>query len=286
MRRRLNNAWREVQILRARLASRVLRDTIRNPVFLIGCSRAGKSSLGGAMALHPEVSFLDESRPLWIACFPQTDIWTKSAGARGGRLHLDRQDANERDARRLSALFRRETRGRPVLVQALAVNSFRLDFLAAAFPDAKFIHVIRNGLNVARDIAQRADKQGWHGGGGHKWGQLVDYAARAPHTAALPALCENSFERGLLEWRLSMEAIDSVAPSLTSTPLLEISYEELIRQPLECLGRVADFIGLAADSTWQTRAPATIHRPPESRPVTPREKDLLIGGPALQKRPT
>ncbi|HKO88322.1 MAG TPA: sulfotransferase, partial [Burkholderiales bacterium] len=225
-------------------------------------------------------------RVLWIACFPCTDIWTEQAGQRGGRLRLDRGDANAHGAGVLSALFLRETKrtGKPRLMQALAANSFRVEFLHQVFPDAKFIHVVRNGLSVAQEIAQRGDKQGWWGRRGYKWQQIAELASRSPDTAQALALCENNFDRGLLEWRMSIEAIESARTRLPNEQFLEIRYEDIAERPSESLERAREFIGLADDALWERRALALMRRSHEPPRTTARQKDLVIGGAVLKSR--
>lgn len=282
MGRKIYSARQEVKILCARLRAQFLRAEIKAPVFfIIGCGRSGKSTLGTALALHPQVAFLDdESWPQWAACFPKTDLWSGRVRQRGGSLYLDAADAEPERARRLRALFQYAKGGRTHFLQSLDANSFRIDFLRAVFPDAKFIHVVRNGLEVAAEIAQRIERRDWHGKDDHKWRQLSDYGARAPHTAALPELCAKPFQRGLLEWRLVMEAVQ--AAQLPQESLLEIRYKELLAQPREQLLRSAAFIGLAEDTDWEARAVSSMHRtaPVDSR--QPSETDLRIGGPFLR----
>ena len=106
-------------------------------------------------------------------------------------------------------LFRFETilANKPLLVEKLPINSFRLAFIHEIFPDARFIHIHRNALEVARSIASQCEAGLWFASNTYKWNQLVRYAHDRGETASLPALCSNYFRMGLLEWRLSTEAI-------------------------------------------------------------------------------
>jgi hypothetical protein len=278
-----NSLSLEWRILQARLTGRYLSGTpVTRPVFLIGTGRSGKSTLGATLAHLSEIAFIDESRPLWIASFPRADIWSARAAARGGSLYLGSADADPRGTLCLGKLLQRAKGSKALLLQALAANSFRVAFLRTAFPQARFIHVIRDGMRVAADIAARADKNGWYGRGGYKWRALREYAQGTPEGAAALALCENNFDRGLLEWRLGIEAVR--AAGVSSDALLEIRYEELAARPAQQLGTVLAFLGLDA-AQKHAFALATHIRPLDAGEAeAPDEKLLRIGGPFLRNR--
>ncbi|HKY02825.1 MAG TPA: sulfotransferase [Burkholderiales bacterium] len=286
MRKHLNDVLLEARILQARLGAFLTKGQVEAPVFLIGCGRSGKSILGTALRKHSQICFLDESRPLWIASFPRTDIWTAQARKRDGSLYLDERDAHAEGSLRLRRLFYREAVkcGRPLVVQALAANNFRIRFLHRIFPDARFIHVTRNGLHVSHEIAERAERKGWYGRTGHKWMQLAAFAASRSQCEAVLPLCESHFERALLEWRLGMEAVREGAAMLPFGHMLELRYEELIARPQTQLHRIAKFIALEDGTEWATRN-ASLFDATRALPVhdqRPSDRQLKIGGPDLQ----
>jgi hypothetical protein len=183
---------------------------VDRPVFIVGCGRSGTTILGTALSKHRHIAYLNEPDHLWTRAYPEADVWTARARARGGRLALTAADVERRKSRKLGRLFRFEAirAGRPVLVEKLPVNNFRLDFIHRIFPDARFVHIYRNGLEVARSI-EKVCQQGlaaWFGADSYKWDELAGYAAGREDTKGLPALCATDFERGLLEWRLSTGA--------------------------------------------------------------------------------
>lgn len=181
---------------------------ISQPVFIIGCGRSGTTTLGTALSKHREVTYLNEPRHLWSAAYPITDIWSEQASARNGKIFLSADDAETEKSRKLSRLFHLETirSNRPVLIEKMPINNFRLQFIHAIFPGASFIHIRRNDLEVARSIKKRAENDGWFGSNNYKWKQLVKFAATSKETAFLPKLCTNYFYMSLLEWRLGTEA--------------------------------------------------------------------------------
>ena len=182
---------------------------ISSPTFIIGCGRSGTTILGTSLSKHRNVTYLNEPRHLWFSAFPETDIWSSKANSRTGKLLFTEADVDSTKSKKLSRLFRLETiiSRRPVLLEKLPINSFRLEFIHHIFPDALFIHIFRNGLEVASSIEKESKKGNWFGANSYKWNQLVDYARCKAETSEVAALCTTYHDMGLLEWRLSTEAV-------------------------------------------------------------------------------
>jgi len=171
-----------------RIAARLPIEGEQRPVFIVGCGRSGTTILGTALSKHSRIVYLNEPRHLWFAAYPQTDIWTARAAARGGRLVLTANDADEQRSKRLRRLFRWAAliARRSVVVEKLPVNSFRLEFIRAIFPNARFVCIYRNGLEVARSIAADAQPKNWFGVNGYKWTELKQLARASAETLSLP----------------------------------------------------------------------------------------------------
>lgn len=258
----LKDAYLGFLLLHAQVSSWFLRKPIHRPIFLLGCGRSGKTTLGKVLSFHPLITFLDErSRAYWIASYPQTDIWSERAKLRGGQLSLSDEDASNGASLKLRCLFRFATvmARKPVLVHSLAVNNFRLPFIDAIFPDALYVHIFRNGVDVAESIKERADHEKWYGHDDYKWRQLTELASRRAETAALLPLCGSNFERGLLEWRLGLDAIDAFVGTISRDRFFEISYEDLVLAPVETVHRMLSFVGLDASPEFDDIIRKKIH---------------------------
>jgi hypothetical protein len=223
---------------------------VSRPVFILGCGRSGTTIFGTALSKHKSITYLNEPRHLWFAAYPETDIWTARAAKRQGQLVLTAEDANQQKSEKLRRLFRFETlvTNRPLLVEKLPINSFRLSFLHEIFPDARFIHIHRNAMEVARSIATQCESGLWFASHAYKWNELVRYAQARGETSTLPALCSNFFQMGLLEWRLSTEAIVKFLRDLREERYFEISYEQFIQDPVSVLEQVFAFLQIGHDS--------------------------------------
>jgi hypothetical protein len=257
------------------------------PIFIIGCGRSGTTILGTALSKHAAVTYLNEPRHLWYSAYPITDIWTSRAAARQGKLFLSESDADPNRSVKLKRLFHFETivSGRPVLIEKLPINAFRLRFISRIFPDARFVHIYRSGLEVARSIELLSTRGSgnWWGVGSYKWNQLAEYAACREDTRGLPALCTDEFDKGLLEWRLSTEAVVAHLRALPDDAYCELGYDELVDNPVETVSRVLAFIGLDGGSAVRHFASAAISRRTDRLPPSDiSEKSRLIGGALLR----
>jgi hypothetical protein len=216
-----------------------------HPIFIIGCGRSGTTILGKLLSQHPDVTYLNEPRDLWLAD-PRTDVWSAKAHARGGRLTLTPRDVDRVYAHRLRAAFAGAAAapGRGQLIEKLPVNSFRVGYIARIFPDARFIHLLRNGLEVAASIASVAEAFTWYGHDDFKWRLLVDEAnARGLDELALLASGDLRL-RGLLEWRLSVTSAREALATLSPERVCELHYRELVDDPLGACARLEAFAGL------------------------------------------
>jgi len=251
------------------------------PVFLVGCGRSGTTILGTVLGRHPRITYLNEPRHLWTKAYPQTDIWSGDAGVRGGRMHLTAADATPAQTHALRAAFAREVRrsGRPQLVEKLPINAFRLAFIDAAFPDARYLVLLRNGIEVARSIERECEREAWYGADDYKWHQLAAYADARPDTRGLPARCRTSYERGLLEWRLSVDAALAFTASLPPARHLQVTYEALLADPVTTIATIERFIGVPEDPGVHAFALGEIgRRSPEAGAVaTPAATPELAG---------
>jgi hypothetical protein len=260
--------------------------SIKSPVFILGCGRSGTTILGNLLAQHPCVTYLHEPRALWTSAYPETDIWTERAVTRHGKLVFTKSDVNPKKTRVLRKLFALELQKsrRPILVEKLPINNFRLPFIRGMFPDCRFIHIWRNGLEVARSIEAMSIQGRWFKPDQYRWNMLAEHAQSMPETAHVPALCQSYYEKGLLEWRVSTEAVTSFLGRLPTDNWLEVPYSAFVADRLETSERLTEFLRLTPEQTLRDFTQQNVHRCGESRDgaeLTQHER--LIGGPLLEQ---
>ncbi len=234
------------------------------PVFIFGCGRSGTTVLGEVLSLLPDVRYLYEPNELWAAVDPRTDFLHLYRAGRGQAI-IGADGVDEHTRRRFRAVMA-PGRGRQ-LVEKSPAHALRLGFLEALALDAKYIHIVRDGLDVCWSIATRARlstyfafrglANEWWGLNESKWQFLArdgPCAGYYPHEVQL--LCSDS-ERGAYEWLVSMHEVDRWRSQLGDR-LLEIRYPDLTAQPQEILSRLATFAGHPASARWLTDAAARI----------------------------
>lgn len=130
--------------------------------------------------------------------------------------------------------------GAEVLVVKRIANNRRIPLLRAAFPDARFLEISRDG----RAVAQSISKVNW-------WPDMrVWWLGQTPGEWA--AAGRHPMELCAMHWRREIEEIDRQLTGLPSSMHLPIRYEDIIADPLPSLERIAEFIGVAPqNASWQ-----------------------------------
>jgi hypothetical protein len=255
---------------------------LTRPVFIVGCERSGTTILGQMLGQHPQLAYLNEPRHIWFH-EPRTDIWSKEARLRKGQLQLTSSDVKPRVASRIARAFADRVRLQKSqrLVEKLPINSFRIGFICGVFPDALFVHLIRNGIDVAHSIATEFSRR--YGHVGYKWELLAD-CARKRGEGQLVDLCTDNVLRGLLEWYLSVSTSSEAVGNLPKDRVLEIRYEDLLRDPVYICNLLENFIGVEPSPTMREFALSRIVRmspPVATGSLTPAMK--MIAGDLLTR---
>ncbi|MEW6074529.1 MAG: sulfotransferase [Planctomycetota bacterium] len=231
------------------------------PFFLVGAERSGTTLLRLMLSHHPR-----------IACAPEFEFVVDRLPAAGGwpdpaeyraYLSLDRIFQAHRFAvdpaldypalvRSFLAQFAARS-GRPIVG---ATCHRRFDRLDELWPGARFVHLLRDG----RDVARSNIGMGWEGNVWHAADRWID----------------------------AVERWTGLRARLSADRRLEVRYEALVAAPERVLGELCAFLGTAfdpamlrydADSTYARPDPRLIHQ--WRRELSPRELALLerrIGG--------
>jgi hypothetical protein len=179
------------------------------------------------------------SRPLWERMFPAPvegePVYRHSGFGQGGRRPPD-PDQLARLRRSFAAL--RRFAGGSLLVSKRIANNQRIEALAAAFPDARFVHLIRDGRAVAYSLSRvdwwEDDVVWWYGDTPRRWreegGDPWELCAR--------------------HWVRELAAIEEGLRAIPPDRRLEVRYEELVERPVATVKRVASFAGLKDHDRW------------------------------------
>jgi len=197
------------------------------PVFVVGCPRSGTTLLRDLLRSHPRLSFPPESgglpRLYRVHGDPPSDRRARLLAAELLGSHslerwgLDLRPADLEQARSFVAVVtpayeewaRRE--GKPRWGDKTPQHVLAIPLLARLFPTAQFVHVLRDGRDVAVSLA------------GKRWGQ------RSAYTAAVA-------------WRRYVEAGLAGGRPLGAGRYHELSYERLLGAPEPTLRRLCAFL--------------------------------------------
>lgn len=257
---------------RARLLARVRsapKFPTAAPIFIIGCGRSGTTVLGQIFSAHPAVTYIYEPYDLWAAMDPATDfLQLYSHGPRHCILGAD--NATERSRRRFYRLMR-PAPGR-TLAEKSPLNSLRIGYINAIVPDARFVHIVRNGLEVSSSIGKvaavtkrmafRPPLNEWWGVGDVKWTALQRDGQAAGYYPDEVTTLTTDAQRGAYEWLVSLREVENWRQSLGSR-LIEVRYEDLTSNPRETLTRLMTELGFAAPDDWLQHSAGQV-RPPKS----------------------
>lgn len=160
-------------------------------------------------------------------------------GAPAPALDVPPPSAADRQALRHAVAALTGRHGDRVFVSKRIGHNWRIEFLAACFPEARFVEIVRDGRAVAYSLS----KVDW-------WddSELVWQAGtpRQCHDQGMDAwdLCARN-------WVAELEAIDRGFRAVAPERHLRIAYEDFVADPLPTLETVAGFAGLAPDPGWR-----------------------------------
>ena len=243
-----------------------IRTTTEEPFFLVGSERSGTTLLRLMLAHHPE-----------IECAPEFEFLVERLSASGGwpelepyydwlstnRIFLPHGLVIDRtlDYPALMKSFLRQYCERSAKPLRGATCHKHFDRLLGIWPRARFVHLVRDG----RDVARSCIAMGWAGNvwaGAERWLEA--------------------------EWLWA-----AVAPRIDPAHRHELRYEDLIRDPGRELARLCAFLGTDFDPAMLEYHRDSSYERPDPKLVgqwkqklTPRELALLEAriGPMLRER--
>lgn len=212
---------------------------LERPIFIIGCPRSGTTVATELFARHPDVVSLSEAQEVWD---PEHHLDPEADH------HWTAERVTSEEARRLHARFefhRRLHRARRLLNKNPR-SSVRLDYIRAVFPDACFLHVIRDGRAVVHSLLEETRKHPQRGqfpfGNFCKppnWRELLRY----------PAL-----EQAAWQWKEIVSHVLTRRQDLGAS-YHEFHYEDLCVDPRGVLREAYAFAGLRVDRDALGRLP-------------------------------
>ncbi|HET7270089.1 MAG TPA: sulfotransferase [Rubrobacter sp.] len=252
---------------------------IEKPVFIVGTGRSGSTILGILMSMHQDVGFLNEPKALWQAVYPHADVsgqYSKDL-ARYRLYESDATEAVRRRARRLLGAYLRAVASKRAVTKYPELV-FRVPFVKAIFPDARFIFLIRNGWDTCNSIEHWSERKGvqraeeihdWWGADNRKWRvmleQLVPTEERLSGAGSMIREFDRHRDMAAVEWIITMREglrqLDRYADFIHP-----LHYESLVGNPRDELSRLLDFCELPHDKVFLRFGEQKLSPAPEREP--------------------
>ncbi len=247
--------------------------TKNNPVFIIGESKSGKSLLLKHLAIHRNACWFSNFSDRWpqnpycILLHRLTDIPVLRKAAVRAILHSkgpliipmpveavniyhnycgflhDRwqteDDLTGRQIHRFKKTVENHTRltGKKVFINDQSANIQRIRQIMQIFPDAKWIHIIRDGRAAAYEMSNAGwwpETPVWW------WGRKAKVWEQRGHDRVI--LCA-------LDWKVQIETVLNHTSHLESR-LLQVRFEDLVHHTRQTLKKTAVFCGLKPHSSY------------------------------------
>ena len=230
---------------------------LEKPIIILGAPRSGTTMLGDLIGQHPMLAKSVEPRLIWR--------WGNDRGS--DMLKPERATTKvKKHIRSAFAKFVRE-QNKKRLLEKTPSNSLRPEFVHAIFPDAKFVHVMRHGLdsvlslrhmtqchahgikNIAKGrLRQRLSEL--------EWNRLHHYAIEFSRRVAPPAIRSvighnpwgprvpgihslmkelDPLEVAAIQWRMCVETTHSFGKNIPKEQFFEFRLEDMSRKVLENL---------------------------------------------------
>jgi hypothetical protein len=214
------------------------------PIFIIGCARSGTSILKRMLACHESIAaFPGEANHLWHPTgYPWVEsdhrkppLWsdpasfTKLSLADWSRGHGER-------LRREFAIYQR-LRRKPVFLNKSAMIAFMLPEVLELFPEARFVHIVRDGRPVALSYA-------------HKTHGKMRKSEEIHRARDLWCSFDDLLQKMAWLWQVHLDEIDRVVQTnewVEKGIYFECQYEDFCSRPREFIGEVLEFLDLPVE---------------------------------------
>ncbi|HEY9870425.1 MAG TPA: sulfotransferase, partial [Candidatus Obscuribacterales bacterium] len=173
--------------------------------------------MGELLAAHPDVRYVFEAHSVWECAGPGINQSSR----------LTAQDAKPGVISQIREFFSSEGASSKLVVEKNPRNALRVPYIRAVFPEAKIIHIVRDGRDVACSMRP--------GCGGEEWRHL-----KPPDWQELFSRYSGAL-RCALAWRSVLEI---ALADLRDVPHIQVRYEDLVADPVSVSRLLLEYVGL------------------------------------------
>jgi len=243
-----------------------------DPIFIVGTGRCGSTIISEIVSKHEDVGFIsnidDNLKILNLKGRANNLLYRSFLGnyTKKGRLRFAPSEAYRLIAHKVSPIYENsfrdlvaedvtpwlEKRFRSFFIQrynkqkkSIFLHKYtgwsRIGFFSKIFPEAKFIHIIRDGRAVANSWLQMPWWGGYRGPENWPWGRLPDkYADEWKQSG-------HSFVTlSAISWKILMDSYELSIQENETSKFLQLRYEDFVDNPRSTLEKILSFSGL----TW------------------------------------
>jgi hypothetical protein len=286
------------------------RPAVPPPLIVIGAGRSGSTLLHDVLAWHPNACWLSglanrlpTRMPLHrgilqalalpgidrlvhrhFAPSEAYDFWEHHCpGFRRPIRDLVAADLTPRSARRIGRALSRLSTGRRTHLSLKITGWPRVTFLRALFPDARFVHIVRDGRAVVNSLIATDWWRGWQGPQQWRWGELS-----AEHQETWLAHDRSFVALAAIQYNIILDSVLAAATDLPADCYLEMRYEDLCADPPATLQQVCNFAGWSWEREFERniqRLSFTDTNDKYTRDLSPEQQSIAteIMGPYLRR---
>ena len=209
---------------------------LSRPVFLIGAARSGTTFLGDCLAEVPELSYHFEPIATKAAArYVYEGLWSHTKAKLFYRTVY-------------AWLMRLHADGDLRFVEKTPRNCCIIPFLNEAFPDAQFIHIIRDGRDAALSLskkpwlAERAAASGKYEPGGYPYGPYAQFWVEPERRDEFESTSD--IHRCIWAWQRFTEEAIAATQKMPPEKILEVRYESFGSNPVGEAEKILNFLGI------------------------------------------
>ena len=252
-----------------------MQSQIVRPIFIVGAPCSGTNIFYRTFAKHPDLAWISNitkkiPSSLWLTrCImlfrkdhrptEANNVWQKFVG--NDDESLGREDVTAAARKYFHTVLHNNLRifNKPRFVNKCPGNSVRIEFLKEVFPDAVFIHILRDGRAAAYSILRARQR---HSG--------AYWSVKPPGWRDLLKL--PLVDACALQWKMTVKAVVESAPKIPPAQFMEVRYEEFVDRPAQIFRQIGERCGLVwrddllqaitggmdnRNFKWQTQMPGT-----------------------------
>lgn len=248
-------------------------NAVNPPVIIIGAGRSGTKMLRDTLCTHSRLVTwpCDEINPIWRyghARYPTDELLPEHATKRVVRYIRGRFDDLPRALGNGSRV-----------VEKTCANSLRVEYVHRILPEARFLHLVRDGRDVAASARRRwtGDVEAEYVLRKARWIPMVDLPWYALSFARNRVRRTLSKEKKLLSWGPRFAGIDQMVHDLDlievcgiqwarcieaarrgfdevpPDQVLRVQYEKLVHEPSDVFAEIFRFCGLEFEESCRRR---------------------------------